>query len=266
MGFGRRLRSTVIVLGAAASLVMVLAGAAQATGTRVVSLSFQPPAADASTSTSTSTANLTQDWHTSSLAGDTSSCSGSCTCSPTPTYCEALDWNKGSGSFVGEPVYFRAYGYYSGGTTTGLIYATIVGHSGTCSLESKTYPNEPTVKLHWVDIIIKRFSDNAVIGTNRFQHFTPSTSSVTITLSPGGSYNNIKIGTTTWETTTGTSTGSKNRNCWTGDHVHEDTLHDSTTSHQLGAWLFNGSYYQGRSGAVSVTSTSHWTRQLTWEF
>jgi len=250
-----RMRRLGLASALALAACMFAAVPAHALGTPHITadLYFQPPAGSA---TSTSTATLQQDWHSSRLSGDPDAI-GSCTPGSAnfPSYCSALDWNKGTGA-VGDPVYLRAYGVWSSAGSSSTWASAVVS-----AQKTTTCGSSPTITIHYVTIQIKNNS-GTVIGTLVFQHVKPTVSTVKLTVSTSpGTLNNIQIGTMTSDVS---STGTKNTGCWSGAHVHEDDLHDSATNDAQ--WSWNTSKFQGKAGtAFHTTDGNNWTRFITWQ-
>jgi hypothetical protein len=247
------------VLGFAATMALgvsiVAALPAQASGTPHITgiLYFMPPANSA---TSTSTARLQQDWHSSRLSGDPNAV-GTCTpgSSYFPSYCSALDWNKGTGA-VGDPVYLRLFGVWSNAGSSSSFTSAVVS-----AQKTTTCGSGPTITIHYVTVQIKN-SSGSVVGTLVFQHVKPSATTVKLTVAPSpGYFNNVQIGTMTSDVS---STGTMNTGCWTGAHVHEDDLHDGATNDSQ--WFWNTSRFQGKAGTAFRVedSSNNWTRGLTW--
>ena len=249
-----RIQSSTTVLALALTCALVGAVPASAAGTRVATLTFLPPAG-------TSSAILGQSWHKAMLAGDSSEGSG---CHPTTTSCDALDWDSGG---VGSAVYFRAYGYYSGGTSTGLLTAYV---STTKTITCGVTVNNLPVTIHYIYVYVKNSAGNYV-GTLMFQHAATlwtTTHTLTITLSSGSTYNNVQIAKMTSDTDTH-GDWALNKQCWQGAHAHEDTYHkssDSIVSTQKGFWSFNDLKFFGKKGVSFPINSSNWTRQLEYDF
>ncbi|MBI4728120.1 MAG: hypothetical protein HY775_01250 [Acidobacteria bacterium] len=203
---------------------------------------FLPPARPVNSSAHSDTAKLTGDWHASTLSGDPNR---NRDCVPSEygwATCSALDWNDGSGA-VGDPAYFRAFGYLETGDITwpGALVRLTSGTSGCATYLRAT---------------ITAVATGAVVGEMVYQHVEkdPSLSGFVLGFSNGGLWgrlNDQALGTLKKD-------GSA---CWGGPHVHED---DDARVAAYNWKFWNYSYSEQAGNRFEVDVPQSWTRWLAW--